>query len=219
MVEGLYTMVCMNGLWYVFVGCLILKMKWLMINAQGPLELFVTVTDSDFGEDDRIDDFIILFSDQLRADSVFSPTITQTGACGRATLSVRIRITSLCPANRYGPSCDIVCVDQSVQTNCNYLGEQQCLNGNFAPPSCDECNRGFQLPTCVTCAQDYYPQNSCDVFCQPRDDSGGRFTCDPVTGDRVCLPGYENPTTNCLDRTQGIVLFYNVRYNDIYICM
>ena len=91
----------------------------------------MTVIDDDFGEDDRIDDFIIPFSAQLRADSIFSSTITQTGVCGRATLSVRINITSLCPANMYGPNCDIVCVNQSAQKICNYLGEQECL-GNFA---------------------------------------------------------------------------------------
>ena len=95
----------------------------------------MTVIDADFGEDDRIDDFIIPFNDQLRADSVFSPIITQTGVCGRATLSFRIRITSLCPANIYGPSCDLVCVDRPDQRFCNYLGEQECL-GKFAPIGC-----------------------------------------------------------------------------------
>ena len=100
------------------------------MNTQGPLELFVIVIDADFGEDDRIDDFIIPFSDQLKADSVFSPTITQPGVCGRASLSVRVNITSLCPANMYGPSCDLVCVDRPDQRFCNYLGEQECL-GNL----------------------------------------------------------------------------------------
>ena len=153
----------------------------------------MTVIDADIGEDDRIDDFIILFSDQLTANSVFSPTITQNGVCGRATLSVRIRITSLCPANRYGPSCDRVCVDVPGQRTCNYLGEPECL-GNFAPPTCNQCITGFQLPTCVTCAQDYFPQNICNVFCQPQDNATGHFTCDS-NGNQVCLPGYTGP--NC----------------------
>ena len=98
----------------------------------------MTVIDADFGEDDHIDDIIIPFSDQLRADSMFSNTITQTGVCGRATLSVRINITSLCPANMYGPNCDIVCVDGPGQGICNYLGA--CL-GNFALLKVVQCCR------------------------------------------------------------------------------
>ena len=124
----------------------------------------MSVTDVDIDSDDHVDDFIIPFSDQLTADSQFSPTITQTGGCGRATLEVSIRVT---------------------------------CNGNFALPYCDECITGFQLPTCVTCAQDYYPQNSCDVFCQPRDDATGHFTCDS-NGNKVCLPRYTDPGTDCV---------------------
>ena len=91
---------------------------------QGPLELSMTVIDSDMnvGEDDLIDNFTIPFSDQLRANSMFSDAITQRGVCGRATFSVRINITSLCPANMYGPNCDIVCEDGPARINCNYLG-------------------------------------------------------------------------------------------------
>ena len=115
------------------------------------------------------------------------------------TLILLTFTNSLCPANMYGPNCDIECVNQPrvLRSFCNYLGEQECITG-------------FQPPSCVTCAQDYYPQNICNVFCQPRDDSGGHITCDTVTGDKICLQGYEKPSRNCLDRVQGILQWHSI---------
>ena len=37
-----------------------------------------------------------------------------------------------------------------------------------------------------------------DCGCSPRDDSTGHFTCD-TNGIKVCLPGYQNPQTNCVE--------------------
>ncbi len=37
-----------------------------------------------------------------------------------------------------------------------------------------------------------------DCGCSPRDDSTGHFTCD-TNGIKMCLPGYQNPQTNCVE--------------------
>ena len=50
----------------------------------------------------------------------------------------------------------------------------------------------------VSCASSYYG-SSCTVFCQDSDDDiTGHYYCDD-DGNRVCLDGYQNPLTNCVD--------------------
>ena len=41
----------------------------------------------------------------------------------------------------------------------------------------------------VVCEQNYYG-DSCSMYCLPRDDSNGHYTCDS-SGTRVCLPGWK----------------------------
>ena len=157
----------------------------------------MTVTDEDPGDDDLVDTITIPFGSELRANAEFSPSTTHSGSCGRASITVSVSITSLCPPNMYGPQCDQECVERAGQNTCNYLGQQQCL-GNHAPPDCDECTMvGFQAPGCITCAPDYYPAGICTTFCRPRNDSLGHFTCNSL-GERVCLSGYIDPSTNCV---------------------
>ncbi|XP_062596704.1 delta-like protein C, partial [Saccostrea cucullata] len=42
----------------------------------------------------------------------------------------------------------------------------------------------------VYCDQDYYGEN-CATFCQSRDDRFGHYTCDPNTGSKICLKGWQ----------------------------
>ncbi|XP_063676872.1 uncharacterized protein LOC134813116 [Bolinopsis microptera] len=49
----------------------------------------------------------------------------------------------------------------------------------------------------VICEENYY--FDCSVFCVEQDDNLGHFTCDPVTGDPVCLEGWTGD--DCLTRT------------------
>jgi len=51
------------------------------------------------------------------------------------------------------------------------------------------------------CELNYYGP-SCTKQCIASDsDTEGHFTCDPTTGNIVCLPGYENTDRNCLVKT------------------
>ena len=36
------------------------------------------------------------------------------------------------------------------------------------------------------------------MVCEPRDDSTGHFNC-TTDGNKVCLPGYQDPETNCVE--------------------
>ena len=54
----------------------------------------------------------------------------------------------------------------------------------------------------LVCREGYFGP---DCGCSPRNDSTGRFTC-AANGTVVCLPGYQNPETNCTEvegATQG----------------
>lgn len=198
-----------------------------IISMQSALEFYVTVKDDDLIDDDEIDEFIIPVNKQLRANSEFSSRTTYFGSCGRASIDVSFRIISLCQTNTYGPQCNLVCIEKPDQNTCNYLGEPICLN-NYAPPNCDECITGFQSPGCTdcvghfkepdctecdqnfqgrncdVCTNGYFPEGACNVFCVPRNDSGGHFRCDPVTGEKICLEGYEDPLSNCVKLEQGV---------------
>ncbi len=52
----------------------------------------------------------------------------------------------------------------------------------------------------VVCKEGYFGP---DCGCPPRNDSTGHFTCD-VNGTIVCLPGYQNTATNCVEESEPI---------------
>lgn len=49
----------------------------------------------------------------------------------------------------------------------------------------------------VECSEGLFGED-CSVFCEPRNDSMGHFSCGSG-GERVCLDGYRDPETNCTD--------------------
>ena len=51
----------------------------------------------------------------------------------------------------------------------------------------------------ITCKESYTGSNCGVEVCVPRDDATGHFSCD-ASQNKVCLPGYENPDTNCVDK-------------------
>ena len=55
----------------------------------------------------------------------------------------------------------------------------------------------------VSCDTDYYGLN-CGTFCRDTNTSSGHFTCGS-NGDKICLPGWSEPTTNCLTRKLNLV--------------
>ena len=49
----------------------------------------------------------------------------------------------------------------------------------------------------VLCAMNYYGV-SCSTFClEADDDVNGHYTCNSLSGEKDCRPGYTNPATNC----------------------
>lgn len=56
----------------------------------------------------------------------------------------------------------------------------------------------FSIAFQVICAQNFFGP-LCNMMCENRDDDLGHFSCDPITGERVCLEGYVNVEGNCTD--------------------
>ena len=50
----------------------------------------------------------------------------------------------------------------------------------------------------VECNNGYYGAD-CGTFCIDTDDTSGHFTCGS-NGEMICLPGWSEPTSNCLTR-------------------
>ena len=61
-------------------------------------------------------------------------------------------------------------------------------SGNYS-----ELDLSFRL----TCGEDFYGPEC--VFCVDTNDTRGHYSCDRSTGERVCLEGYQNSTTNCTE--------------------
>ena len=56
----------------------------------------------------------------------------------------------------------------------------------------------------VVCKENYTGSDCGDMICEPQDDSSGHFTCD-INGNKVCLPGYQNPRTNCVEAVTTMI--------------
>ena len=57
----------------------------------------------------------------------------------------------------------------------------------------------------------YYYGSDCSVYCSPVNDDAGHYTCD-YYGTKVCLPGYSDPTNNCLmaQNSKLLISVYNL---------
>ena len=55
----------------------------------------------------------------------------------------------------------------------------------------------LQLAYNLTCIPPHYGLD-CSTQCW---NNTGHYMCDPVTGDKICLEGYQNPLTDCTEYT------------------
>ena len=84
-----------------------------------------------------------------------------------------------------------VFVDAAINTSDSFLG--------FFNFESENTHFTLDLSFRVTCQRDFYGAD-CATFCQARDDSAGHYTCDALTGRRICLPGYQNVSSSCTQR-------------------
>ena len=59
-------------------------------------------------------------------------------------------------------------------------------------------NSRIELSFRVQCDSNFYGSN-CATFCVARDDSGGHYACGP-NGERICLAGWSEPSSDCTTR-------------------
>ncbi len=64
-------------------------------------------------------------------------------------------------------------------------------------------NSQIELTFRVRCNPRFYGRN-CTRYCVDTDNDGGHYRCNRNNGDRICLPGWTNPSHRC---TEGV---YNI---------
>ena len=58
----------------------------------------------------------------------------------------------------------------------------------------------------MKCTTNYYTP-SCNIRCVQQDScSGGHYTCNQLTGEKICNYGFVDSTTNCIIRNQSVQL-------------
>lgn len=55
----------------------------------------------------------------------------------------------------------------------------------------------IELAFNLTCGADHYGPDC--TLCIETNDTTGHYTCDTSTGEKVCLEGYQEPQTNCVN--------------------
>lgn len=55
----------------------------------------------------------------------------------------------------------------------------------------------IELAFNLTCGPDHYGPDC--TLCIETNDTTGHYTCDTSTGEKVCLEGYQEPQTNCVN--------------------
>ena len=152
------------------------------------------------GDDDDIIGTVFASLDETNlfpGDALTTPVVYSTSKM-QVELSFRVE----CADNYYGPTCLVLCIPSSENFVCNRNGQLVCAENHYGP-SCEVncipmgnvlCNESRQQ----VCVENYYGSN-CTVFCEDSDDDiTGHYYCDD-DGNRVCLDGYQNPSTNCVD--------------------
>ena len=109
-----------------------------------------------------------------------------------------------CLDNYYGNTCTVNCEGQEGQSSCDENGTLVCEDGYYGNNCTVNCEGQEGQSSCdengtLVCEDGYYGDN-CSVYCFGRDESTGHYECDIVTGDKVCLEGFKNPTKNCTER-------------------
>jgi hypothetical protein len=68
----------------------------------------------------------------------------------------------------------------------------------------DSLRRHLDLRWRILCATDYYGDD-CSVYCKPRDDTDGHYTCNS-NGTKECRVGYLDPLSNCTTKGEYVLI-------------
>ena len=139
-------------------------------------------------------DLEVPFSETSVSPRWRSKSYTQSkGNGGRATFTFRYGVTSCdvyfagrgcnsCVTDRYGAGCRTYCKPQSGLYMCSSDGDKICEERRKGE-DCTLCHEQFKGENCENCAKDYYPDNTCEVYCPP---APSRYIC-TEQGQKQCL--------------------------------
>ncbi|KAL5268256.1 hypothetical protein ACHWQZ_G002203 [Mnemiopsis leidyi] len=153
--------------------------------------------DKDPGSDDLEStwtDLIVPFSQKAVSSEWDSKLYPRTkGSDGKMGFTIQYRLTSCdtyftglgcnsCVTDRYGADCTTYCKPLSGFYTCSSNGEKICEERR-KDKDCTVCYEQFKGDNCEKCSENYYPKESCEVYCPP---AQNRYTCTDQ-GQKLCL--------------------------------
>ena len=164
----------------------------LKTNTTVYLSLQVWDYDADSGTDDKIrdiDNLVIPFND-IESNNVW--TVKRFTLSDGAYLEIQFQIKqcygkhtglgcNFCIENYYTSPCDKYCLPVQGSYTCSTSGDKLCAEHKTGE-NCDMCQKEWSGEHCEECAENYFPENVCDVTCIAVE---GRYTCSNI-GKKVC---------------------------------
>ena len=132
------------------------------------------------------------FAESVVADGWGFYSYTQ-GTKGEAKFTYKFRLASCdtyftglgcnsCVINRYGEDCSKLCEPSPGFYTCSLDGQKICEERRQGV-NCADCVQQFKGDDCEKCAENYYPEETCKVYCSP---TLNRYICTDQ-GQKQCL--------------------------------
>ncbi|KAL5268257.1 hypothetical protein ACHWQZ_G002204 [Mnemiopsis leidyi] len=138
-------------------------------------------------------DLIVPFTQKAVSSEWDSELYTTSKETDEVTFTIQYRLTSCdtyftglgcnsCVTDRFGADCTTYCKPLSGFYTCSFTGEKICEERRKGE-GCTVCKEQFKGNNCEKCAENYYPKDTCKVYCPP---APNRYTCTDQ-GQKQCL--------------------------------
>ena len=163
----------------------------LKTNTTVYLSLKVWDYDKGIGNNDKIrdiDNLVIPFNEITKNNDWTDKRFPLSDG---AYLEIQFRISAcysttglgcnFCIENYYTSLCNKLCKPVQGSYTCSTSGDKLCAEHKTGE-NCDMCQKEWSGEQCEECAENYFPENVCDVTCIAVE---GRYTCSNI-GKKVC---------------------------------
>ena len=183
---------------------------FLKTNTTVYLSLQVWDYDADSSNNDKIrdiDNLVIPFN-EIKKSNVW--TVKRFTLSDGAYLEIQFRISAcysttglgcnFCMENYYTSSCNKLCEPVQGNYTCNSSGDKVC-DEHKTGENCDMCQKEWSGEHCEECAENYFPENVCNVTCIAVE---GRYTCSNI-GKKMCNENWAGvECDSCAEHRTGV---------------
>ena len=154
-----------------------------------------------------IDNLVIPFNEIKISSGWTDKRFTLSGG---AYLEIQFRISAcfsttglgcnFCRDNYYTSSCNKLCEPVQGSYTCSTSGDKVCAEHKTGE-NCDMCQKEWSGEHCEECAENYFPENVCNVTCIAVE---GRYTCSNI-GKKVCDENWAGvECDSCAEQRTGV---------------